>query len=187
MAGNAGKSGQDPRTTLELLLSQQPKTYEEIARDFGVLARKMGEDATLTARHLRRLASGQRSGVNPVTRRVLQMMFGKPLEELLSPWDGTLVAGSTPSGLVISTGHPTADKELINVAAQRARRFALTTGQTDLTPEAMEQVHADVRRLAMEYPQRPLSELLPDMIEAQDTIYTLLERQRRPGQARQLL
>ncbi|MEU9282742.1 hypothetical protein [Streptomyces sp. NPDC048341] len=186
MAGNAGKSGQDPRTVLELLLSQQPKTYEEIARDFGVLARKMGEDATLTARHLRRLASGQRSGVNPVTRRVLQMMFGKPLEELLSPWDGALGAGSTPSGLVIATGHPTADKELINVAAQRARRFALTTGQTDLTPEAMDQVHADVQRLAMEYPQRPLSELLPDMIEAQDTIYTLLERQRRPGQARQL-
>jgi tetratricopeptide (TPR) repeat protein len=50
----------------------------------------------------------------------------------------------------------------------------------------MEQVHADVQRLAMDYPQRPLGELLPSLVECQDTIYTLLERQRRPAQARQL-
>ncbi|MGW3060619.1 hypothetical protein ACWC98_32460 [Streptomyces goshikiensis] len=119
-------------------------------------------------------------------RRVLQSMFGTPLEELLAPWSGSLPAVDEPTGLILATGEPTADRELIEMAARRAKSFAFTAGQTDLTAEVMEQVHADVQNLAMDYPQRPLSELLPDLITTQDTIYTLLEQQRRPAQARQL-
>lgn len=81
---------------------------------------------------------------------------------------------------------PTVFRKLIEMAAKRARSFAFTAGQTDLTTDVMEQVHADVQNLATDYPQRPLSELLPDLITTQDTIYTLLEQQRRPAQARQL-
>ncbi|WP_246042995.1 hypothetical protein [Streptomyces globosus] len=119
-------------------------------------------------------------------RRVLQSMFGMPLEELLAPWVGSLPAVDEPTGLILATGGPTADRELIEMAARRAKSFAFTAGQTDLTADVMEQVHADVQNLAMDYPQRPLSELLPDLITTQDTIYTLLEQQRRPAQARQL-
>ncbi|UUY52386.1 hypothetical protein NRK68_34515 (plasmid) [Streptomyces yangpuensis] len=119
-------------------------------------------------------------------RRVLQSMFGMPLEELLAPWAGSLPAVDEPTGLILATGEPTADRELIEMAARRAKSFAFTAGQTDLTADVMEQVHADVQNLAMDYPQRPLSELLPDLITTQDTIYTLLEQQRRPAQARQL-
>ncbi|MEU9376543.1 hypothetical protein AB0D94_22600 [Streptomyces sp. NPDC048255] len=119
-------------------------------------------------------------------RRVLQSMFGMPLEELLAPWVGSLPAVDEPTGLILATGGPTADRELIEMAARRAKSFAFTAGQTDLTANVMEQVHADVQNLAMDYPQRPLSELLPDLITTQDTIYTLLEQQRRPSQARQL-
>ncbi|MFK0223283.1 hypothetical protein ACIQWN_34500 [Streptomyces vinaceus] len=119
-------------------------------------------------------------------RRVLQSMFGMPLEELLAPWVGSLPAVDEPTGLILATGGPTADRELIEMAARRAKSFAFTAGQTDLTANVMEQVHADVQNLAMDYPQRPLSELLPDLITTQDTIYTLLEQQRRPAQARQL-
>ncbi|MFB7982983.1 hypothetical protein [Streptomyces vinaceus] len=119
-------------------------------------------------------------------RRVLQSMFGMPLEELLAPWAGSLPAVDEPTGLILASGEPTADRELIEMAARRAKSFAFTAGQTDLTADVMEQVHADVQNLAMDYPQRPLSELLPDLITTQDTIYTLLEQQRRPAQARQL-
>lgn len=185
MAGNAHQG--DPRTTLEFLLRHQEprRTYEEVVRDFARLARELGEDATLSPRHLRRLASGERSNVHPSTSRVLQAMFGKPLDQLLRPWDGS-AAVDEPTGLVIATGQPHADKELIHMAAQRARSFALSASQIDLTPDVMEQVHADVQQLAMDYPQRPLSEFLPSLVQCQDTIYTLLERQRRPAQARQL-
>ncbi|MFD5510748.1 hypothetical protein ACFWIB_23670 [Streptomyces sp. NPDC127051] len=168
------------------MLRQQPRTYDEIVKDFGQLATKLGENVTLSTRHLRRLASGERDSTTPVTRRVLQSMFGMPLEELLAPWAGALPAVDEPTGLILATGQPTADRELIEMAAKRARSFAFTAGQTDLTADVMEQVHADVQNLATDYPQRPLSELLPDLITTQDTIYTLLEQQRRPAQARQL-
>ncbi|WP_327328711.1 hypothetical protein OG735_41330 (plasmid) [Streptomyces sp. NBC_01210] len=185
MAGNANQG--DPRTVLEFLLRQQPRTYDEIVRDFGRLAEQLGEDVTLSTRHLRRLASGERTSTTPVMRRVLQALFGKPLNELLAPWDGgVLSAVDESTGLVLTTGKPTADKELIEMAARRAKSFALAAGQTDLTSDVMEQVHADVQRLATDYPQRPLSELLPDLITTQDTVFALLEQQRRPAQARQL-
>ncbi|MFE2879612.1 hypothetical protein ACFXG6_33445 [Streptomyces roseus] len=184
MAGSASQG--DPRTRLEYLLRQQPRTYDEIVRDFGQLATRLGENVTLSTRHLRRLASGERASTTPVMRRVLQSMFGMPLEELLAPWAGSLPAVDEPTGLILATGEPTADRELIEMAARRAKSFAFTAGQTDLTADVMEQVHADVQNLAMDYPQRPLSDLLPDLITTQDTIYTLLEQQRRPAQARQL-
>lgn len=171
---------------LEFLLREQPKTYEEVVRDFGRLAAELGENVTLSSRHLRRLASGQRASTTPVMRRVLQAMFGKPLDELLAPWNGSLPAVDGPKGLVLATGQPTADKELIAMAAQRAKSFALAAGQTDLTPDVLDQVHADVQRLATEYPQQPLTVLLPDLLTTQDTLFTLLEQQRRPAQARQL-
>ncbi|MFF3343200.1 hypothetical protein [Streptomyces flavidovirens] len=171
---------------LEFLLHQQDRTLEETVRDFGRLAEQLNEDVTLSTRHLRRLASGERTNTTPVMRRVLQSMFGKPLNELLAPWDGLAPAVDGPTGLILATGQPTADKELIQMAARRAKSFALAAGQTDLTADVMEQVHADVQRLATDYPQRPLSELLPDLITTQDTVFTLLEQQRRPSQARQL-
>lgn len=184
MAGSTRQG--DPRTMLEFLLRQQDRTFEEVVRDFGRLAEQMDEDVTLSTRHLRRLASGERSNTTPVMRRVLQAMFDKPLEELLAPWDGTLATVDGPTGLVLATGRPTADRELIQVAARRAKHFAIAAGQTELTAEVMEQVHADVQRLATDYPQQPLSQLLPDLIATQDTVFTLLEQQRRPDQARQL-
>ncbi|GAA0897923.1 MULTISPECIES: hypothetical protein [Streptomyces violaceusniger group] len=172
---------------LECLLRQQPRTYEEIVREFDRLAKELGENVTLSTRHLRRLASGERTNTTPVMRRVLQSMFGKPLNELLAPWSGeVLLAAAEPTGLLLATGQPAADRELIEMAARRAKSFALAAGQTDLTSDVMEQVHADVQRLALDYPQRPLSELLPDLIGTQDTVFTLLEQQRRPAQARQL-
>ncbi|MGK5628436.1 hypothetical protein [Streptomyces sp. URMC 123] len=185
MAGNARKG--DPRTKLEFLLRQQPRTYEEIVDDFKRLAEQLGEDVTLSTRHLRRLARGERASTTPVMRRVLQQMFGKPLDELLAPWSGEVLAAVDAStGLVLATGQPAADRELIEMAARRAKSFALAAGQTELTSDVMEQVHADVQRIATDYPQLPLSELLQDLVTTQDTIFTLLEQQRRPAQARQL-
>ncbi|OEJ29629.1 transcriptional regulator [Streptomyces agglomeratus] len=72
------------------------------------------------------------------------------------------------------------------MAARRAKAFALTANQGNLTREVMEQIHDDVRQLATDYPQRPLSELLGDLVQTQETLYTLLENRQRPEQARQL-
>lgn len=172
---------------LEHLLWQQDRTYEEVAAEFDHQARQLNEDATLSARHLRRLASGQRSNTTPVTRRVLQAMFGKPLNVLLQPWDALSPdAKQMSSGLVVAAGQPDVDKELISLAARRAKSFALTANQGNLTAEAMDQIHDDVRQLATDYPQRPLSEMLADLVQTQETLYSVLENRQRPDQARQL-
>ena len=84
MAATPARASQS-RTLLEELLRRQDYTYEEVAARFEALARDMGESATLTSRHLRRLASGERTGTTPVTRRVLQAMFGLTADELLKP------------------------------------------------------------------------------------------------------
>src|SRR5215469_16235350 len=90
-----------PRTVFEELLRQQDRTYDEIARDFEKAAEQLGEHGvSISARHLRRLASGERTGTTPATRRVLQAMFNRRVDELLQGWppDGTAGGGGGGGG-----------------------------------------------------------------------------------------
>jgi hypothetical protein len=179
-----GRDAQPPRTVLEYLLRQKDRTYEELAADFNRLAQQLGERATLSPRHLRRLATGERVGTNPVTRRVLQRMFDRPAGDLLQPWtDGVAVPIlSTPA---MTSSARTNEREMITMAAQRARNFTLSKKNT-LSAESVDQVHDDVRRLAQAYPKRPLPQILTELVEIQNTVYELLERRQRPQQARDL-
>ncbi|WP_131785683.1 helix-turn-helix transcriptional regulator [Protofrankia symbiont of Coriaria ruscifolia] len=76
-------------------------------------------------------------------------------------------------------------EEMVVMAARRAREFALNH-QGALSAEAMEQVHDDVRALAVAYPQQPLPVLLGPLAEAQEAVFSLLEHRQRPRQAREL-
>ncbi|MCT2278489.1 XRE family transcriptional regulator [Micromonospora chalcea] len=173
-----------PRTMLEYLIQQRERTYEEMADAFL----RLEEPAAISARHLGRLARGERgsAGATPATRRALQAMFGMPLEELLRPWTPELVIAqpATDDGSLVLPS-PGNERSLIRMAAERARRFTLLAAEST-TPEAVEQLRDDVQRLALAYPQRPLTELLGDMVETQDTLFALLERRQTPQQARKL-
>jgi hypothetical protein len=176
----------EPRTALEEAIWQMDRTYEETADDFCALARNLGESATISPRHLRRLASGERSGTTPATRRVLQVMFGRSIRELLVPYspredDVETVARRSPD-----LPDPGDAKELLQMAAQRARKFALVAGQTPLTDETMEQVQEVVRALALAYPKQPLPGIMGELVDTQDTLFSLLEHRPRPGHARDL-
>ena len=168
-----------PRTVLAHLIQRRNQTYSEIVAEFVELG------GTITERHLRRLASGERAGTTPQTRRTLQRMFGKPVEELLAPYvpeqAGQVVPVSAGGGR-ITTGN---EMEVLDVAASRARAFALAA-QTGLGSEAMEQVYDDVRHVAKAYPQRPLPEILGQLVETQDLVFALLESRQRPEHLRQL-
>jgi hypothetical protein len=175
----AGRShdGMAPRTLLEHLLHQRDQTYEEVAARFEAVARSSGERATMTARHLRRLASGERGGAAPVTRRILQSMFNQPSDALLGPWDRDGSAAVT---------NPKSDREMLAMAAQRARDFTLAV-RPDLTGEALDQLHDDVAVLAMAYPQRPLPQILGRLVDVQDLLLAAVEDRHPPQQARALL
>src|SRR4051794_39945856 len=145
-----------PKTVLAHLIQRRNQTYSEIVAEFVELG------GTITERHLRRLASGERAGTTPQTRRTLQRMFGKPVEELLAPYvpehaapqqqAGQQMVPVTATGGRITTGN---EMEVLDMAASRARAFALAA-QSGLGSEAMEQVYDDVRHVAKAYPQRPL-------------------------------
>lgn len=177
------KSQRMPRTVLESLIQQRDRTYEELADEFS----KLDERATISARHLGRLARGERdmAGTTPATRRALQTMFGMTADDLLRP-SGTIALPTTAAGddgrtlLANDT-----DRSMLTMAAQRARQFTLHAAEST-TPDFVDQLHSDVQRLALAYPQRPITELLGDLVETQDTLFTLLERHQTPNQARQL-
>jgi len=186
MDSRPGRRTGSPRTVLEGLIWQSERTYDELAADFETLATSRGERAAISARHLRRLAAGQRQGTTPVTRRVLQVMFGRPLESLLGS------VGDPPGPFVTAalrsiTGDSALDhQENLAMAAQRARRFAHLIGQSSLSSEAVDHLTEDVHDLARAYPQRPLTELLGDLILVQETLFTALEGRQPPVGARRL-
>jgi hypothetical protein len=99
MAGKPFDGRTRARTMLEHLLWSEAHTYEEMAARCEQVALTLGERATISPRHLRRLASGERTGTTPITRRVFQTMFGRPLDVLLAPLPdhGDLSSGSTAS------------------------------------------------------------------------------------------
>ena len=180
----AGRSTEEPRTVLEQLLREQDRTYEEIVQLFEMTAFQLGEKCTITVRHLRRLARGERSGTTPVTRRVLQAMFDRRIEELLQPWTGHSARDVAPGGLAVLP--PVASHgEVLATAAQRAREFALLA-QTSLTGELMDQIRDDVRELAMLYSRRPVQEVLYRLVSTQEMLFSLLEARQVPWHARQL-
>jgi predicted kinase len=75
-----------PRTVLEYVLQQRDQTHEEVSADFERTAAVLGISATLSPRHLRRLASGQRTSAGPHTRRVMQELLGIPFAVLMEKW-----------------------------------------------------------------------------------------------------
>src|SRR6266536_650128 len=177
------KPRREPRTLLEHLIQQRDRTYEELAAEFC----KLDERAAISPRHLGRLARGERdmAGTTPATRRALQAMFGMSVEDLLRPWAPTLeIIPATQDGSLVLPS-PGTERSILTMAAQRARRFTMLAAE-GTTPDIVDQLREEVQRLALAYPQRPLTEILGDLVETQDTLFTLLERRQTPQQARQL-
>ncbi|WFE29850.1 hypothetical protein O7623_11995 [Solwaraspora sp. WMMD791] len=176
----------EPRTVLEYLIQHSDRTYEELADEFT----RHDPHAVISARHLARLARGERdlTGANPATRRALQAMFGRPVDELQRPWTGNHPVPpaqrtpTTPQPLLSGTG---TERNLLAMAAERARRYALLAAEAT-TPAAITSLAEDVQRLALAYPQQPVSHIIGDLTETQDTLFTLLERRQPPAQSRDL-
>ncbi len=177
-----------PRTLLEQLVRQREATYEEQIREFEELARRLGEPATLSVRHLQRLASGERSGdrSTPSVRRVLRQLYGHPLEELLGP--PAPAPARTASSLAIAQA-PAAgpDPRLLTTTAARASlEFAAWADADQLAPSVMEHVSYELGRIAVDYVSTPALPLLQDLVELRDTMVQLLRTGPHPRQSREL-
>lgn len=190
MAGNPQSRAAVPRTVLEQVLWGQEYTYEELAGRFEEVANRLGEKATITPRHLRRLAAGERPSATPATRRVLQAMFGCPVDRLLS---STLDAVSTPpygnsldaeQGM---SGLEPCDRKALQQATQRAHGIILRLSTTNVNGETMDQIYDDVSSLTVSYQRESPSSVIGRLIQTQDQIFELLEGRQAPAHTRDLL
>ncbi|GII95440.1 hypothetical protein [Sinosporangium siamense] len=66
------------------------------------------------------------------------------------------------------------------MASRRARSLAALVQGGNVGPETMPQLHDDVAQVTRDYPRLSLHELLPEMSELQEVIYTPLEGRQRP-------
>jgi hypothetical protein len=183
MAGRT--DGGAPVTVLEHLLRQRDQTYEEIVAEFHSVAEGMDERATMSPRHLRRLAKGQAGNATPVTRRVLQAMFGRPASELLSTWQQeTRVPGTAVAPLGRSTGDTGPDPSRVAEAAQQSLEFAAWADQSPVS--VMEDVSYELGRIASCYVHRPAGPLFDDLLRLRDITFGMLRRGIPPRQARDM-
>ena len=74
----------------------------------------------------------------------------------------------------------------VEMAARRARQFAITAAGTNVRPETLAQLWDEVRVLATSYPREPLPTLLGGLVDLQDLAFRLLEGRQRPDQTKDL-
>ncbi|GAA2628649.1 hypothetical protein GCM10010411_77500 [Actinomadura fulvescens] len=74
----------------------------------------------------------------------------------------------------------------VEMAARRALRFGVTAEGSNVGPETLDQLRAEVARLAIAYPQQPLPTLLADLVDLQDVTFRLLEGRQRPAETTDL-
>lgn len=199
------------RTLLAQLVAEAHLTRDDAIAKFDQVARDLGERVSVSPRQFSRWMSGESGGPRPAACRVLEHLFQRPVAELVAP-PGVLppiqnhviehlatglphVGESATPGGRRSRGTLVGDeltavirdeKEMIELAAYRARTFALSSGESGLGGVAMEQLHADVSDLARAYPRLPLSEILGGLVSMQDTLFTLLEGRQKPRHIREL-
>lgn len=157
-------------TLLHRLIDEENLTMAEAAKQFERTARKAGIDATMSPRHLGRIARRENGGTPTAnTRRVLSLMFNHPVDALLSP---------PPEGhLVQHSGTLAGLRGEVEMAADRARAFS-ERARSQLSEHALEQIYDEVRTLATDYPQVPVLHLVPNLIRVQGELMELIETPR---------
>lgn len=167
------------RTLLEQLIWQREATYEEQAEEFDRLARAMTEPATMSVRHLQRLAAGQRAASMPTTRRVMRAMYGHSIEELLGP----------PKLISSQPAVPDRGVDAHRLAASAAHASLEFAGWADaehVAPTVVEHVSRELSRIAVDYVASPLFPLFCDLVGLRDSLFDLVRGRPNPRQAREL-
>jgi tetratricopeptide (TPR) repeat protein len=170
---------------------------------------------TVSRRQFERWYAGRVKTVpHPDSCRVLEHMFGHKVHELLAsaaktqreqaakarevePWRPPIsqycdaaawALGSEPFRLsepLLGSVLPEPER-MISMAARRALRFSAAADASNVGGHSLDLLRSEAQRLALAYPQRPLSEIIGDIVSLQDITFTLLEGRQRPRETRDL-
>lgn len=179
----------NPRTLLEKFIRESDHTIEEWCDRFNDVARRMGESATLSSRQLQRWMAGQVDNARPSARRVAARLWSQPFPVLFGA-PGVLPAGKGVHSEVLgSVGIVPSDADVLEavttMAAHESTRHATGVGG-GVSPASVEQIQAEVWRLARRYEETSPLLLLAEARKARDLAYTALDRTRRPAQTSEL-
>ncbi|MDF5751098.1 hypothetical protein [Spongiactinospora sp. TRM90649] len=72
------------------------------------------------------------------------------------------------------------------MAARRALKFLSQSEGSNVGQETIDQLRAEIARLAQAYPRQPLPTVLFDLSEVQDVAFRLLEGRQRPDQSKEM-
>ena len=193
---------EDRPTLLASLIARDERTQEEIVAGFEQCARDNGEDASLSLRTLRRWMLGDvRTQPRPAQRRVARTYWGHSMDELLAsappgsppvqveevPGMGSpVVAPATAEAFDVDVDPPAVPEDSqstlerqVAMSTRRALRFTSYAEARNAGPEAVAQLGAEVGGLAADYIREPLANIMVDMVQAQDAVFTLLEGRQR--------
>jgi hypothetical protein len=186
-------------TLLQRLIRESPRTVEETCQAYEQTAREMGEQATLSPRQLARWARGDVGMARPVAQRVAERFWGHSFSRLLGPAhiDGTEPADSGASDEVASvrrrptrqpgrSSDPMSIGEFVIRTGQDSRDHAAVAAAGGVAGATLEQLHAEVRRLAHAYASTAPLVLLSELIRTRDLAYELLDQTGRPAQLAEL-
>lgn len=194
---------EDRPTLLASLIARDERTQEEIVAGFEQCARDNGEDASLSLRTLRRWMLGDvRTKPRPAQRRVARTYWGHSMDELLAaapPGSPTVhferVSGTGTPAVAMTAPLEAFDVDVdppavpedsqntlerqVAMSTRRALRFTSFAESRNAGPEAVAQLGAEVGGLAADYIREPLANIMGDMVQAQDAVFSLLEGRQR--------
>ncbi|MBA9001702.1 XRE family transcriptional regulator [Thermomonospora cellulosilytica] len=166
-------------TLLAQIAAKRRWSSDDGARAFRAMAREMGEDVEISERTWHRWCrGGLRRRPRMACCRVLERMFGHPVEVLLAPVE------------VADTGaaHPGPDgiPDVLATAAEESTAHLAQVESLALGPVTLEQAGDDVIRLARGYATAPPAQMLAQGARLRRRIADLLPQTTRPSQHREL-
>ncbi|MFJ7280582.1 hypothetical protein [Kitasatospora sp. NPDC098663] len=152
---------------------------------------------TIGDRQFSRWMEGVREGERlskprPLTARVLEHLFQRRIDDLfavITPAGTThRIGGGGSEGqwMEPSTGSDAHHQDMLMTAANESARFASYAEQSNVGPHTLEQLDADIRRIVITYPNRPVVPLFNEVRALRDRTFELLEGRQPPAYTRDL-
>ncbi|MCY0951273.1 hypothetical protein [Streptomyces sp. H27-S2] len=180
-------------TLFQTLINQRGwQDYQVFKRRYEQAAKQLAElegppsiaTATIEKRQFFRYAHGEVRTPQTVARRVLEFMFpGIPAARLLGPAEPKPVA--SPHHLAADDRNAVDPSEygledVVMAAANESAQFAARAESSNVGPHTLEQLDADIRRLVITYPNRPVGPLFREVRALRDRAFELLEGRQPP-------
>jgi hypothetical protein len=143
----------------------------------------MGLRLTVSLTQWRRWLAGNEALPRPANARVLERMFGRPVQELFASPASLVALDPLPADRAEA---PEVLEDLVMDAANDSARFLSRVERTNLGPNTLEQFESDIRRLATKYPHRAVFPSFTEITELRDRAFDLLEGRQPPRQTREL-